>query len=205
MKSIKVFVFTLMAGALMIGGCATNQSVDQKIAELESRTDNKFESVGGQIEDLQQKQQEQEKKIAQVSKEAKDALKRAEEAGILAKGSVVFEQSFTEDRVRFQSSSAKLTDEAKAALDEFAKKVKSLDRAVWIEIQGHTDATGSEAYNEQLGLDRAEAVRNYLSMSQGIPLARMSTISYGESAPAQPNNTREGRMQNRRVVLVVLE
>ncbi|MDX1584976.1 MAG: OmpA family protein, partial [Thermoanaerobaculia bacterium] len=124
---------------------------------------------------------------------------------ILAKGSVVFEQSFTEDKVRFKSSSAKLTDEATAALDEFANKVKALDRGVWIEIQGHTDSTGSESYNHQLGFDRAEAVRNYLSKEHGIPLARMSTISYGEETPTQPNNTRDGRMANRRVVLVVLE
>ncbi|MDX1582257.1 MAG: hypothetical protein R3338_01530, partial [Thermoanaerobaculia bacterium] len=103
MKSMKLSVITLMAFALVIGGCATNQSVDEKIAELESRTDNKFESVGSQIEDLQQKQMEQEEKLAEVSQEAKDALERAKEAGILAKGSVVFEESFTEDAVRFKS------------------------------------------------------------------------------------------------------
>lgn len=205
MKSTKMFVITLTAGALMIGGCATNKSVEEKIAAMESRTDQKFESVEGQIEDLQQTQREQEQKIAEVSKEAKDALQRAEQAGILARGHVVFEESFTEDRVRFKSGSAKLTDEAKASLDEFGNKVKALDRAVWIEIQGHTDSTGSESYNKRLGLDRAEAVREYLSMKQGIPLARMSTISYGETSPVQPNNTRDGRMANRRVVLVVLE
>lgn len=205
MKSMKVFVITLTAGALTLGGCATNKSVDERLAALENRTEQKFETVGGQIEDLQQSQQEQEKKIAAISKEAQQALKRAEEAGILAQGRVVFEESFTEDRVRFKSGSAKLTDDARTALDEFAGRVKQLDRGVWIEIQGHTDATGSESYNHRLGFDRAEAVRAYLSQNHGIPLARMSTISYGESTPVQPNNTRDGRMANRRVVMVVLE
>lgn len=205
MKSMKMFVITLTAGALMVGGCATNKSVDQRIAELETRTEQKFEGVEGQIEDLQQTQREQGQQLEELSREAKQALERAEEAGILARGRVVFEESFTEDRVRFKLGSATLTDEAKVALDEFANRVKALDRGVWIEIQGHTDATGSESFNHQLGHDRAEAVRAYLSQSHGLPLARMSTISYGESTPAQPNNTREGRVQNRRVVLVVLE
>lgn len=205
MKLMKTFVITLMAGALMAGGCATNRSVEEQIAAAESRTDQKFETVGGQIEDLQQTQREQEQRLTEVSREAKDALERAEQAGILARGRVVFEQSFTEDRVRFKSGSAKLTDEAAVALDEFADRVKALNRGIWIEIQGHTDATGSEAYNHQLGHDRAESVRAYLSQKHQIPLARMSTISYGETTPVQPNSTREGRTQNRRVVLVVLE
>lgn len=205
MKSMKMFVISLTAGALLASGCATNKSVDERIAQLESRTDQKFESVEGQIEDLQETQREQAEKLEAISAEAQQALDRAEEAGILAKGRVVFEQSFTEDRVRFKLGSAKLTDEAKVALDEFANRVKALDRGVWIEIQGHTDSTGSESFNHQLGFDRAEAVRSYLSQSHGIPLARMSTISYGESSPVQPNNTRDGRMQNRRVVIVVLE
>ncbi len=205
MKSTKIVMVTLTAGALMLGGCATNKSVDERISQLESRTDQKLEGVAGQIEDLQETQREQASKIEEVSREAQQALERAEEAGILAKGRVVFEQSFTEDRVRFKLGSATLTDEAKVALDEFAGRVKALDRGVWIEIQGHTDTSGSESYNHQLGFDRAEAVRAYLSQNHGIPLARMSTISYGESTPVSPNNTREGRMQNRRVVMVVLE
>lgn len=205
MQSMKMFVVTLTAGALMLGGCATNKSVDERLAQLESRTDQKLEGVAGQIEDLQETQRQQAAQIEEVSREAQQALERAEEAGILAKGRVVFEQSFTEDRVRFKLGSATLTDDAKVALDEFAGRVKSLDRGVWIEIQGHTDTSGSESYNHQLGFDRAEAVRAYLSQNHGIPLARMSTISYGESTPVVPNNTREGRMQNRRVVMVVLE
>lgn len=205
MKPMKMIGISLMAGSLLAGGCATNKSVDERIANLESRTDQKLESVAGQIEDLQQTQREQEQKIAAISTEAQQALDRAEEAGILARGRVVFEQSFTEDRVRFKLGSATLTDEAKAALDEFANRVKALDRGVWLEIQGHTDSTGSESFNHQLGFDRAEAVRAYLSQSHSIPLARMSTISYGESSPVAPNSTRDGRMQNRRVVIVVLE
>lgn len=205
MNALKTFALTLAAGAMLAGGCATNRAVDERIAEVEARTDRRLETVGGQIEDLQQRQRQQEQRLEEVSREAQDALRRAEEAGILARGRVVFEEAFSEDRVRFNIASARLTDEARAALDEFAGRVKALDRAVWIEIQGHTDSTGSESYNLELGQNRAEAVRTYLSQQHAIPLARMSTISYGESAPVASNSTREGRRQNRRVVLVVLE
>jgi outer membrane protein OmpA-like peptidoglycan-associated protein len=76
---------------------------------------------------------------------------------------------------------------------------------VYFEIEGHTDSTGPEAYNEKLGLDRATAVRNYLHDQLGIALNRLEVISYGETKPVVDNKTREHRAQNRRVVINVLE
>jgi outer membrane protein OmpA-like peptidoglycan-associated protein len=74
---------------------------------------------------------------------------------------------------------------------------------VYLEIQGHTDATGPEQYNQLLGLKRADAVRRHLH-AQGVALGRMATISYGEDAPAETNSTSQGRALNRRVEIVVL-
>jgi outer membrane protein OmpA-like peptidoglycan-associated protein len=124
---------------------------------------------------------------------------------VLAKGQVVFEQSFSEDRIKFKLNKYDLDDAAKAALDEFAGRVKGLTDQYFIEIQGHTDDTGGERYNEDLGQDRADSVRRYLSREHKLPLARMSTISYGDTLPLESNKTRDGRSANRRVVLVVLE
>jgi outer membrane protein OmpA-like peptidoglycan-associated protein len=76
---------------------------------------------------------------------------------------------------------------------------------VYLEIEGHTDSTGSEAYNHTLGLRRADAVRDYLNRSGGIPLHAMSTISLGEGDPVADNSSSTGRSQNRRVVVRVLE
>ena len=86
---------------------------------------------------------------------------------------------------------------------EFAEKLKGENKNVYLEIQGHTDASGGKEYNYKLGEERAEAVRRYLS-KQGIALNRMSTISYGEDEPVSKNTSRKGRAQNRRVVVVVL-
>jgi outer membrane protein OmpA-like peptidoglycan-associated protein len=72
-----------------------------------------------------------------------------------------------------------------------------------VEIQGHTDSTGTPAYNMRLGEERAEAVRRFMNQ-QGVPLNRMSTISYGQDHPVAPNDTKVGRAQNRRVVVVVM-
>lgn len=202
-KYTKVLAATAMAA--LLGACATSKSVDEKIAASQAQTNQKIESVSSQVETLQQKQQQTDVRLEELSQSAQEALRRAQEAGVLAKGKVVFEQSFSEDRVKFALGKATLDDAAKAALDEFAAKVKAMDSPAYVEIQGHTDDTGSDAYNEALGAKRAEAVRRYLSQQHHLPLARMSTISYGDTLPLESNKTRAGRKANRRVVLVVLE
>jgi len=193
-------------------GCATTKAVDEKIAAATAKTDQKIESVETQVEDLQTKQKATDAKvdaqgqeISKASQSAQEALKRAQEAGILAKGKVVFEQTFSEDRIKFRSGSAELNDEAKAALDEFAAKVKDLKRPIWMEIQGHTDSTGSAEFNDALGEKRAEAVKRYLARKHQLPIQRMATISYGDTLPADPGKGAKARAANRRVVLVVLE
>jgi peptidoglycan-associated lipoprotein len=198
-------ILTATALVAFLGACASSKSVDQKIADSQAQTNQKIESVASQVEDLQQKQQQTDIRLDQLSQSAQEALKRAQEAGVLAKGKVVFEQSFSEDRVKFKLDSADLDQNAKTALDEFAGRVKVLGSQYFIEIQGHTDDTGGERHNEDLGQRRADAVRRYLSRQHQLPLARMSTISYGDTLPLESNRTRLGRTANRRVVLVVLE
>lgn len=191
--------------AVILGGCATSGSVDQKIAAAQSETNTKIDSVVGQVEDLQQKQRQTDVRLDELSKESREALQRAQEAGVLAKGKVVFEQSFTEDRVKFKVDSYNLDKNAQEALSEFANRTKALNTQYFVEIQGHTDDTGSAPYNDELGQRRADSVRRYLSREHQLPLNRMSTISYGDTSPVEANKTRSGRMANRRVVLVVLE
>ena len=198
-------IVSVTALAALLGGCATSKSVDQKIAEAQAQSNQKIESVASQVEDLQQKQKQTDVRLDQLSQSAREALQRAQEAGVLAKGKVAFEQAFSEDRVKFAINKYDLPEDGRAALDEFAGRVKALNESYFIEIQGHTDDTGSSKSNDELGQRRADAVRRYLSRQHQIPLNRMSTISYGDTLPLQPNKTRAGRSANRRVVLVVLE
>jgi outer membrane protein OmpA-like peptidoglycan-associated protein len=142
--------------------------------------------------------------IEKASGTALDALERAKAAGKLAEGKLLYEVVLNSDKVTFPFEKADLTDNSKEALDEVAQQLKADDKNVYIEIQGHTDSSGAEATNIALGERRAEAVRRYLNMEHGIPLHRMSVISYGESSPLTDNDSREHRAQNRRVNLVVL-
>jgi outer membrane protein OmpA-like peptidoglycan-associated protein len=205
-------ILTVTALSAVLAACATNDKVEKSVSAAQAETNKKFESVASQIEDLQTKQKATDthltatdQKVSELSREAQDALKRAQEAGVLAKGKVVFQQTFSEDRVKFKSGSYDLDKEAKAALDDFAGKVKALNEQYFIEIQGHTDDIGGRKYNDDLGQRRADEGRRYLARSGGLALNRMSTISYGDTLPVAPNKTKKGRAQNRRVVIVVLE
>lgn len=205
-------MIVLLVAGLALTGCATKEYVNEQVQAAEKRSDTKIGEVQTSLEDaqkkigkLQESDAEQNEKIARLSETAQDALTRAEEAGKLAKGKFLFEVTLTDNDVRFGFDKYQLSDEAKAALDGFAQKVKSENKGVYIEIQGHTDKIGSEKYNLELGYKRAEQVLRYLNETHGFPLHRMNLISYGEYKPLTDSDTRDGRAQNRRVTLVVLE
>ena len=117
---------------------------------------------------------------------------------------LIFETVLSEDHGKFKLGKAELPDDATGALDTMVGQLKTDKKAVWVEIEGHTDNTGDKKINETLGLTRAEAVKRYLYEQHQIPLHKINVISYGEEKPVAPNNTRDGRAQNRRVVIKVL-
>jgi outer membrane protein OmpA-like peptidoglycan-associated protein len=117
---------------------------------------------------------------------------------------LVYEVTLSEDQSGFKFGKAVLPDEAKARLDQLVQQLKANPNGAYIEVEGYTDATGPKAYNEQLGLERAEAVKRYLYEQYQIPLHKINVISFGSENPVAPNNTREGRAKNRRVVIKVL-
>jgi len=100
--------------------------------------------------------------------------------------------------VLFPVNQAKLSKEAKADLDEFAKMTEGLQRYM-IEVQGFTDKTGSAAVNEALSNERASAVARYLANDHKIALRSISMLGSGYALPVADDKTREGRKQNRRV------
>jgi len=117
---------------------------------------------------------------------------------------LIYEVTLSEDQGNFRFGAATLPDEAKARLDQMVADLKADPQGVYIEIEGHTDNVGDAAYNERLGMERADAVKRYLYEQHQVPLHKINVISYGEDRPVAPNNTRAGRAQNRRVVVRVL-
>ena len=102
-------------------------------------------------------------------------------------------------QVQFALNSADLTAEGKAQLDEMAETLNRL-KFVAGTVVGHTDSSGADAYNLKLSERRARTVASYLE-AKGIATGRLAASGAGESEPIADNKTKEGRAQNRRVVL----
>jgi outer membrane protein OmpA-like peptidoglycan-associated protein len=175
-----------------LGGCATKKFVREQAAIVGTRVD----TVSGRVDETNTH-------VAAVEGTARDALERATAAGKLAEGKFLYSEVLSDDSMKFQTAKADLSPEAQARLDAFVEKLKTDNRNVYVEVQGHTDATGAKDFNYKLGEQRADAVRRYLNQ-HGVALNRIATISYGPDAPVAPNNDRTGRAANRRVVLIVL-
>ncbi len=168
----------LVLAGLTTTACATKGYVNEQVAVVDGR-------------------------VTQVDGTAREALDRATSAQKLAEGKFLYQVVLSDDSVKFPTDAHQLSPEAEARLAELAQRLAGENKNVYLEIQGFTDSTGPENYNEKLGEARAEAVRRYLNKS-GVALNRMATISYGEESPVADNTSPEGRAQNRRVTIVVL-
>ena len=200
------YAVVIVVGILLsaMTGCVTKEYVKDQIAVTDTR-----------IGELQKKTEVNRMEIASLKKSAaqmrkhsktiQEAMSRAEEAHKLAQGKLLCEATISGDSVNFGFDESSLSDEAKMCLDLFAGVVKTENKNVYIEIQGHTDNIGPEEHNFMLGQARAEAVMRYLHMEHDIPLHRMNAFSYGESKPIVENNTPGNRAKNRRVMIVVME
>jgi outer membrane protein OmpA-like peptidoglycan-associated protein len=112
-------------------------------------------------------------------------------------------QKLVLEGVNFDFDKATLRQEDMGSLDKDVETLKAWGD-VDIEVAGHTDSMGSDAYNMKLSKQRAEAVRNFL-ISRGVAADRLTAKGYGESQPVADNATEEGRFKNRRVELAPLK
>jgi OmpA-OmpF porin, OOP family len=101
-------------------------------------------------------------------------------------------------RLGFTFASAVVPETVRLKLDSVAEVLGGERGDASIEIAGHTDSVGPEAYNQLLSEKRAEAVKAYL-VEHGIAAGRISVVGYGEAEPRDSNDTVEGRRKNRRV------
>jgi outer membrane protein OmpA-like peptidoglycan-associated protein len=105
--------------------------------------------------------------------------------------------------INFATGSAEITDEFARVLDGASKLINEHPEIQLLEIQGHTDNTGTDAINNPLSQARADAVRNYL-ISRGVDPERLVAKGYGSTRPVASNATEDGRYQNRRIDIVRL-
>jgi len=209
---VRLMIVPMLAAGVALAGCAKKSYVQREVGEINQKVD----AVSAEVEQTQEKVRQNQVQIAKVEKdsqagiaEAKSsadaAMAKAGEAEQAAKGKLVYTLTVSNDKVQFPFAKSELSDEAKALIDDEIGPLVQKNAGVWFEIEGHTDATGDAAYNMVLGEERAMAVRDYLAKAHGIALSRLEVISYGEDEPVADNKTRDGRAQNRRVVIRVLE
>jgi outer membrane protein OmpA-like peptidoglycan-associated protein len=106
------------------------------------------------------------------------------------------------DGVTFDVNSYTIKPAFRDTLDTVANSLRTYPDSL-IDVYGHTDSTGSDAYNQTLSERRAQAVANYLS-AQGVSSARIRWQGFGETAPIADNSTPEGRALNRRVEIKII-
>jgi len=212
-NKITILVGTILIIGLISGtGCATKKYVMGEVATL----DQKVEGVETSVEENQKRIKEHDERLAtlgslikkqesELSNQRSEFDSKLSEVKKAAEGRLIFQEVLKNDEAKFKFDRWELSDEAKVALDKFVEVLIAQDKGVYLEIQGHTDNTGEEEWNLILGKRRADAVMEYLHKKYNIPLHRMEVISYGSDAPVGDNSTRDGRAQNRRVVILVYE
>jgi outer membrane protein OmpA-like peptidoglycan-associated protein len=224
MKNLVLGVSVMAMALAGTTGCATKKFVRGQVGEV----NDKVESVSKSLEETQERTKANEAKITEVDQRAQAAAQAAdtkataagqqasaaataaESANALAtavdKASkrLVYEVVLSEDQGNFKFGKAALPEEAQTQIDQLVEKLKAEPNGAYIEIEGHTDSTGPKELNYELGLERAENVKRYLYEHHQVPLHKINVISYGEDKPVAPNKTRQGRAQNRRVVIKVL-
>ena len=223
-----IFVVSMLALTLAVApACATKKFVRTEVGQV----NDKVSSLGSSLEQTQERVRQAEGRITEVdtkagaaqqsATQAQQSATQAQTAATAASSAaaavgtradaieasarkLIYEVVLSEDQGKFKFGKTELPPEAKSAIDSMVTNLKDQKSAVWIEIEGHTDNVGDKKYNERLGLSRAEAVKMYLYEQHQVPLHKMNVITYGEDKPAAPNKTRDGRAQNRRVVIKVL-
>jgi len=238
----KLLTLSVIVAAVAVApACATKKFVRNEVGNVNTKVD----TLGGSLEQTQERTRQNEARITAVDSKAEAAGKSAEAAGRSAESAgkaatearsaadaaaarsntvgtkvdtvekdlaaevattrkLVYQVTLSEDQGNFQFGGVDLPDSARARLDQVITDLKADPKAIFIEIEGHTDNVGSKELNQKLGLERAEAVKRYLYEQHQVPLHKINVISYGEDKPVAPNNNRAGRAQNRRVVVRLL-
>ncbi len=220
MKKVVMVVPVLALALSGTTACATKKFVRTNVGEVNDKVD----TLSRSVEENQERTKANEARIGEVDQRTAAADAKAGQAGQRADAAftaaeavntradaiekasrrLVYEVVLSEDKGNFKFGKALMPDEAKTEIDTLVQQLKAEPKGAYIEIEGHTDSAGTPQGNYRLGLERAENVKRYLYEQHQVPLHRINVISYGEDKPIAPNKTRDGRSQNRRVVIKVL-
>jgi outer membrane protein OmpA-like peptidoglycan-associated protein len=162
--------------------------VDSKVSDLDSRTTQGINGLKSDVNGVSGKVDQTNNNLTSLDKK----FQNRNNYQVSVQKSVLF---------KFDSADLKSAD--KSPLDEAAMVLTQNPDAI-IVLEGHTDNTGDANYNMRLGERRVDAVRRYLAIDKSIPVYKIEQISFGSEKPIAPNNSKDGREQNRSVSIMVL-
>ena len=220
---MKKVVLAVPLLALALGGttaCATKKFVRGEVGQVNDKVD----TLSRSLEETQERTRANETKITEVGQAAAAADQKAQAAGQQAQQAntaaaavntradaiekaskrIVYEVVLNEEKGNFKFGKAVMPEDVTPQLDQLVQQLKANPNGAYIEIEGHTDNVGNKEINYKLGMERAENVKRYLYETHQVPLHKINVISYGEDKPVGDNKTKDGRSQNRRVVIKVL-
>jgi peptidoglycan-associated lipoprotein len=220
---MKKVVLAVPLLALALGGstaCATKKFVRGEVGQVNDKVD----TLSRSLEETQERTKANEAKIGEVDQKVAQADQKAVAAGRTADAAgaaaaavntradaiekaskrIVYEVVLNEEKGNFKFGKSAMPENVSGELDQLVQQLKANPNGAYIEIEGHTDNVGPKDVNYKLGLERAEAVKRYLYENHQVPLHKINVISYGEEKPVGDNKTKDGRAQNRRVVIKVL-
>ncbi len=183
-------VFRYSVGAFLLGnlpGClATRGWVQEQLTPVDARLSN----VEGRMSDT-------ENHLTRVEAKADKALTSLDHLRLTRR----FVLSLR-DGATFATNSDTLTPEARQQIDGFLSDLGQADSLIFM-VTGHTDSSGSEQQNYELGQQRAASVARYLTTRKGVDPLHVTTMSYGANTPIAKNTTSAGRQKNRRIEILV--
>ena len=223
MKNSNGLLIAAAVALMGVTGCATKNYVktqtapiidhtnqlDQKTADnnralhdVDDRATTGIKQAQGAADTAAQNAQNATKAAGDADTAASDAVHRADSLDSVVKGLDSY-KSMANVTVTFGFDKAMLTKDDKDQLDGFAAQLGSAKSYI-LEVTGGTDSTGSAAYNYDLSNRRADAVVQYLASKYGVAAHRFYLIGIGKDKEVAPNDTAEGRKQNRRVEIQLL-
>lgn len=203
-------------------GSSANE-ITARMDEKDSNLKNAIDQNGNQISELSGVTREHSQQIGTLDTGLKATDGKATQAMTVGQGAqtaanqanshvTVLDQQFqnrnhysqlAEESIQFKFNSAKIEKDQFAHLDELAGQLKSDPDAILV-LEGRTDNVGDPTYNIQLGEKRLDAVARYLIVEQGVAMQQIFKTSFGEDKPVSDNKTKEGRAQNRAVLVRVM-
>lgn len=175
---------------------------NRNIQDVDTRAQAGVKQAQGAADSATQNAQTAGKAAGDAETAANDAVHRADSLDAVVKGLDNYRPT-GDVSVTFGFDKSVLTKESKAQLDSFAGQLSSAKNYI-LEVTGGTDSTGPADYNYELSQRRADAVVQYLASKYNVPARRFYLIGIGKDKEVAPNNTPEGRKQNRRVQVRML-